>query len=378
MQSLVVTQHGQKILSKQQIQFNKLLKQIEKSKMELNNLKNTLDIILSIHATEVNPKAIELANERFVFLQKLDAAVSEYKFNENQLEIIASVFIAIFEDIFEVMVATPEQEALYDKWSDETYQSEVNEQNEIATEMLKEYIKSMGIEVDFEDIDTKNPDEALARLQQKIQEKKIEQANHKQEQQKQKKKTKKQIQKEEETSKLEEIKNKSLRDIYIGLVKLLHPDTETNEDIKIEKEEVLKKVTQAYEKKDLVTLLSLEIEWIHRNNNHLQELKDETLALYNVALKEQIQSIQQERFQTLHHPKYESIGQYSYSSLFIAKKELKKSIKDNEKEISDYKLRATQLEMFKINKSKLIAYINILDDDLTEDGDYYGSILNFI
>lgn len=48
--------------------------------------------------------------------------------------------------------------------------------------------------------------------------------------------------KHEELSRL-----KNIRSIYIALAKVLHPDTEADETLKAEKEEIMKKVTSSYE-----------------------------------------------------------------------------------------------------------------------------------
>ena len=48
----------------------------------------------------------------------------------------------------------------------------------------------------------------------------------------------------------------------MSLAKMLHSDLETDETLKLEREELMKKVTAAYQDKDLNTLLKLEIEII--------------------------------------------------------------------------------------------------------------------
>ena len=58
-----------------------------------------------------------------------------------------------------------------------------------------------------------------------------------------------------------DLKAKSVRSIYISLAKLVHPDTETDELQRAVKEEEMKKLSAAYEAKDLPTLLRMEMEW---------------------------------------------------------------------------------------------------------------------
>ena len=108
----------------------------------------------------------------------------------------------------------------------------------------------------------------------------------------------------------EELKTKSIRSIYITLAKILHPDTETDDEKKLEKEELMKKVTVAYDQKDLTTLLKLEMEWVHKTSEHLEKLTEEKLKIYISTLKQQVMELQNERMQLAYHPRYESIADY--------------------------------------------------------------------
>jgi len=85
--------------------------------------------------------------------------------------------------------------------------------------------------------------------------------------------------------------NQSFKNIYLKIASLIHPDREQNEERKIEKTEILQRVNQAYENKDLFALLKYQIEFtasVEKFNN----LAKEQLEFYNINLEEQAEELQ--------------------------------------------------------------------------------------
>lgn len=98
--------------------------------------------------------------------------------------------------------------------------------------------------------------------------------------------------------------------IYKQLAKAIHPDLEQDLALKIEKEELMKKLTTAHEQNDLHTLLSLELEWMNRSENAYDRVKLQTedqLKIYNSILKKQIEDLEERIEDVFVHPKYISI-----------------------------------------------------------------------
>ena len=192
-------------------------------------------------------------------------------------------------------------------------------------EMFTDFMSHMfGMEVDMNDFD-ESP-EGFANFQQKMNE----QFDHNQPHQQKQKKTKKQQALEEEKKEAEEIKNKSIRSVYLALAKVLHPDTEMDLSLKADKEEILKQVTVAYDQKDLVTLLKLEMEWVHKTSEHLEKLTDDKLKVYISALKQQVAELEREKYSMRYHPRYSPImdyvpfsGKYAFSQIRRETTELK-------------------------------------------------------
>ena len=111
----------------------------------------------------------------------------------------------------------------------------------------------------------------------------------------QKRKTKKQLEKEALEQATLELEKKSVRSVFIGLAKVLHPDLEGDPDRRAEKKDMMQKLTTAYEKNDLHTLLTMEMEWVNQQASQLGSLSEEKLAVYIVVLKGQINELKNER-----------------------------------------------------------------------------------
>lgn len=91
----------------------------------------------------------------------------------------------------------------------------------------------------------------------------------------------------------EQHRKKSIRAIYIDLIKAFHPDTEQDLNKKAEKEEISKKITEAYSNNDLYTLLNLETQFLEQQTNRLQDMKSETVKSFLAMLENQIKELKQ-------------------------------------------------------------------------------------
>jgi hypothetical protein len=304
---LKIVARGQKALSKNQQLFNKLTKRIETLEKDIDSEEQKLNKLLEIHSKEITPVETSIANTRLQLAMTLDKATERNKFTKKQTENIREAILTFCNDAFRFIEPNPEQESLYNKWSRVSYKEELEQQESETKEMFSEMMNDMfGMNVDMDDLE--GPD-GFARFQEKMKDK-FEQAQQKNQQKNQKKSQKAQAKEEAQKAK-EELKNKSIRSIYIALAKLLHPDTETDPMLKAEKEEIMKQVTVAYDNKDLVALLKLEMEWVHKTSEHLEKMTDDKLKLYIGALKEQVAELEMEKFNLCNNPRYAQVSAYA-------------------------------------------------------------------
>lgn len=107
-----------------------------------------------------------------------------------------------------------------------------------------------------------------------------------------KKQTEKQRKKQLKQNAIEEMQKKSLNSVFRQLAKALHPDLESDSTKKAEKVELMKQVTEAYQKKDLRALLALELTWISGLDDATSMRNPEQLKIYNKILKGQVEALQ--------------------------------------------------------------------------------------
>lgn len=87
----------------------------------------------------------------------------------------------------------------------------------------------------------------------------------------------------------------ALRLLYTRLAKDLHPDLEQNEERKAEKNEIMRRLTEAYKNEDLYELLQIQFEYnAESSENYTDALPEEQLSVINETLLSQIKKLQEE------------------------------------------------------------------------------------
>jgi hypothetical protein len=191
----------------------------------------------------------------------------------------------------------------------------MQDEKEKESAQMQEIFDKMNIDIKGLDIDDEVAiAKKIAEARQKmaaIQEERNE--RFKQRQQK-KSKTAKQVEYEKMQKAADELKQKNISTIYKQLAKLFHPDLEQDAERKAEKEILMKELTAAYEVKNLHALLTLELQWIHKENDHLESLTEDKLAIYLQILKEQARDLETEKNNILNQPQYSAlVNQFGFS-----------------------------------------------------------------
>lgn len=84
----------------------------------------------------------------------------------------------------------------------------------------------------------------------------------------------------------------SVREVYRRLARTLHPDREPDPTARERKTLLMQRANQAYEKNDLLTLLTLQLETEQIDAGTLASLPAERIAQYNLVLKEQVSALE--------------------------------------------------------------------------------------
>ena len=286
-------------LSKEELQFNKL-------SQKLYNLQTTYqktldnEIILRNHYSEQMNETLQkilIEHAKLVkFVYNRYQELKPIKFSKKDAEWIDETILRYLSYTDSIVKNDSELSEIYNYFNDKYHSNEKidndddNDDDVFMNEFAKDFFETLNMQAfgetlsdaDKKYIDDYGPEKFLKYKYQNIENDMKFNG---------KKKTKKQLQKEAELIEKEELKNKSIKSIYINLAKLLHPDLEVDEEKKLEKQELMKKVTIAYNNNDIFTLLKLEIEWIKKEEKVLSNVPNNIIKLYNEILKEQINDI---------------------------------------------------------------------------------------
>ena len=352
--ALRIVGKGKEKLTKNQELFNKLTKQIETLEAEIISENEKLSRLLDLYAKKMRPILTENANIRFKLAMVLGDVTNRIKFGKKQFADVKEAILALCNDAFTQIEPNTEQEDFYDKWSKTSYKEELEEQKENDKELISNLMNQMfGVDINMDEFEA--TPEGAARFQAKLKEE-FEKTQENEKNQK-KKKTKKQLQQEEQLKAEEEIKNKGVRSIYISLAKILHPDSETDLKLKAEKEEIMKKVTSAYDQKDLSTLLKLEMEWVHKETEHLEKLTEDKLKIYISALEERVLELEQEKYSIQLNPMFAEVSKYINLSEKSAIKKINLEEKTENMVKTDFNNFINDFEKTN-NKKPIIDFVN--------------------
>ncbi|MES2517782.1 MAG: hypothetical protein V4585_06720 [Bacteroidota bacterium] len=255
-QSLILTQKSGKDLSKLQKQFNANIKKINELKQRLQNDEVVLRQIINRIQSEIIPL--------------------EQKHNKKLVELVY-VFDKHYDDSF---FKKKERQKIADFILNKSY--------ELIDKLGIEDLKYIHDKYAFQPYDSiNNPELSIFENKEATSENPKGQAKTEEP----KAKSAKQIEKEEKLREAAKNSTKATRSIYTDLVKAFHPDREQDETERERKTEIMKRITQAYEKEDLFELLRLKSE-LQTPESQSFSLAEEHLKHYNKILLEQIASLE--------------------------------------------------------------------------------------
>lgn len=347
-------------LTKNQRLFNSYATRIENLESEIIQQQKKYDQRITTFEKIVKPLLIEYFNEVFEQVKILDSMTKRFKFTKPMMNNLAKLNTFFLNIIGELFNKTDEFFEIYRKYSDIILKK-------IEEERLKEWKKTAKI---LEVITGKKVDNDLndPHFREFMEEDEgwglddiiddfYNNFLNEDPEEKPRKKSKKQLEAEEILKNYEALKQKSLRSIYIGLAKVLHPDKETDENLKDFKDDLMKKVTNAYNEKDLATLLKLELEFTKKQTAHFNDLDEQTLEIYIQYFKDRVKELENDRDRMMfENPSYQPIIDIIDLPDHIFKRELdnrKKSIEmlRNNFQIINEKLKTAP------NREQIMIYV---------------------
>lgn len=324
--------------------FNRLKKKVQVLRNRLKETETALEKALQFFKTEISPL------KRSILISTSDFIKLLYRCYKNPKKLSKRDKIDLKEIIVQKCYETSklsnsikdidlEVQAIFKELEGvdftESYSREMEEGKAILSEMCKE----LNLDVNLSSLETSDDEESIIR--------KVFQAMHEAHEKQQaetphptKPKSKKEIQKEIKAQELEQLQHKGLGTIYKQLAKALHPDLEQDPMVKAEKEQLMKRLTTAYENEDLHTLLSIEMEWLNRTESDEREGRqqtDEQLKIFNSLLKDQVEELEFELEMTSKNPRFYCLQDFNLKDVTSMMFQLAKMRNELKNDIRNFK-----------------------------------------
>ena len=283
---------GNGVLSKGQKTFNSQIKQIEKLHAQLAAWESFVPPYLKKYTGELLPLVDVAKEHQLKMVQGLDVASMAAGLSKRERQTISELIVSLAGQLIDED-GKVELKALYNKHSRSDYDKE-----EAAN--LKGFMSVIedALGVDLGDVDAmESTEEVMQRARAHMDEMQAQDdlARHaREEQHARRKKSKKQQEREAQQEAAAEQISQSIREVYRKLASALHPDREPDATERARKTTLMQRVNQAYEKRNLLQLLELQLELEHIDNDVIARLDEGKLRHYNAILKEQIGELNME------------------------------------------------------------------------------------
>jgi hypothetical protein len=284
----IVPSLAQQGLSKGQKTFNTLTKKIDVSRKALSQWQEVVVTYQQKVATDFAPLLRQFRDLQGAMVRELDKALDQKGLTKAERETVQSVICDVAGHLMEVL-DEGEFKAIYNKHSLVDFDIE---EAALAVNMKNAMEQMFGFDLGH-DADLKTPEDVMAQLRSQMEE--ISKSElEAQERRKLRKKTPKQVARQEAAKAQADETSLSIREVYRKLVSALHPDREPDAGERERKTTLMQRVNQAYDKRDLLRLLELQLELEHIDARTIAGLSEDRLRHFNKILKEQLAELDQE------------------------------------------------------------------------------------
>jgi hypothetical protein len=294
-------------ISKEQQAFNGLIKKIEKLRRAIQENTELLDGKMMYYNNEMVKQERGLLEAKKEIVKELYKAFKSKAYKGREKTLLRSIIASHLEDIMEEEELDEELQQIFRGVEKVDYQEMKARELETEKDKLEEIFNMYGFDVKSEAFKSAKSKDELLKETFKIMDDFARKDEEMNKEKQARKKTKKQLEKELIEQQKEELRGKNIGRVYKQLAKMFHPDLESDPDKKIEKEELMKQLTIAYESKDLHTLLRLELEYIHKEENNTANLSEEKLKVYIDVLREQVAELESDLHALPLHPQYAAL-----------------------------------------------------------------------
>jgi hypothetical protein len=265
------------VLNKRQKEFNQLSDKIEQLDILIPELRNAYYLLVERVQKEYNPIVMEFQSFRVELVRHLDRMYEKDLYRKAYLTKLAYLISEISLDLI-VNYKFEELLPIFNKYSEIDFETALKELKLSDSQLIDSKLLAEENEITeeepFHELDIEEQERIKAEL--RAAKAKAQQDGARQ------------ILQQQKTT-------KSVRKVYMDLVKAFHPDLETDEAEKQRKTEIMQRVTQTYQENNLSELLKLQIEFERIDQDHLENLGKEQLTYYNLVLKQQVEELEKEK-----------------------------------------------------------------------------------
>jgi hypothetical protein len=310
-------------VSPAQKRFNQLLKQTETLAAKIEAVRTLADSNRPIFHSTLTP----LEHQRTALMRDMALWLGERlkrkgltaKQQDSARDILCDIAASL------AMTGDEAMQELHDAHSDESLQ----EQEKFEAAQMKSFLEDMlGDDIGDEGASFDTMEELMRASMAKVQEQASAREEAHAHRQGKRKKTSAQIKSEAQ----EQDANGALRTIYRQLASALHPDRETDPAEQLRKTALMKEANTAYERRDLLALLHLQMQADLVDGEQVANLAKEKLAALTALLKERVKVLQQELF----HIERQTIDEFDlplYATLSAAS--IKRQLLDSERDLRE-------------------------------------------
>ena len=293
----IVTDGEHPHLSKEQKAFNTLIKKIDEKRASLAAWQEIIPSYQKKYASEFVPLVETSQDIQIELVHCLDRASDQKGLTSTERRMIDDLISELAGEL-----AAERDDAdlknIYNKHSGSDFDAEEAAAVKGMKSMLEEVI---GVDLG-DDFDMSSPEELFNRAQAHMHEQQTQYEADRQahdERQAKRKKTAKQIAKEAQQLAEEQQTSQSIRELYRKLASALHPDREPDQQERDRKTELMQRINQAYDQKNLLLLLELQLELEHIDQATINNITAGRLKHYNKILKEQLNELENEIYNTV-------------------------------------------------------------------------------
>lgn len=286
--------------SKDHVAFNRLVERIAELEKAIDRERDRREFLLDRYHERLAPLERAVAEGQLALAKALAAAAADCTLRGSSKKQLRAMVVTLCDEAFYRIQPDAEIEAFYDEWSDVSYREVVQQQ--LADLEDREFDDDYGPKQDdAEDHDDTEPAGAAEREGRP----RDDEGHH--DDAARDGQASRPDQREARLQRKALAARKSVRDVYLSLAKVLHPDAVADPSERALREDCMKQASAAYRAGDLAALLRLEITWVRRDESHLATLPTATLRAYLPPLKEQVATLEDTLADLVNDPRYAPI-----------------------------------------------------------------------